>query len=464
MRQVGRARLEPAPAGHAVRGSQENETGQGQASHPCRGEIPMTSDPNAIRQAQFAEVQQHLTRMTAYATGRASISLPESVLDNVVRLTNKPADQLTEDDQKVMWTTLDALTRKVQPATPASIRIGLEYEGNGQRRADGTKPDHYARRGIRRAMAWLACSMVLAFALHMYVSWGLSIVHNIDQTRKEMDQLREAIKTAVVTDPVLKAVVEVPKTGSVPLPSTRPGQAEVEAKLERLKSLSVQFEAQHDRLHHWRNLSLNWGLAWQNKIVGEDEFAEAKKLAASCPLQAGNDMQNSCQRAVDVLNEKAYNDRKIVEENALDLLVIVPATLLPLLFGLVGANCFILREYYERLRTMRLSEEVISYAHIRRWLGMILGVIVGVLFSAETISAKTGLTIVAVAFLAGYSVELAFNLVQAMIDRIASAVAPERRREAEEIGQVRNGTAPPSTVPAPVIALAAEPPAKPAAA
>ena len=139
----------------------------------------MTSDPNAVRYAQFAEVQQHLTRMTAYATGRASIRLDDGVIENVVKLTNKPADQLTEEDQRLLWATLDALTRKVQPATPASIRIGLDYESNGQRRPDGSRPSNYARRGIRNAMLWLACSMVLAFLLQMYVAWGLSIVRNI---------------------------------------------------------------------------------------------------------------------------------------------------------------------------------------------------------------------------------------------------------------------------------------------
>src|SRR5262245_30757991 len=197
----------------------------------------MTSDPNAIRYAQFAEVQQHLTRMTAYATGRASIRLDDSIVENVVKLTNKPADQLTEEDQRLLWATLDALTRKVQPATPASIRIGLDYESNGQRRPDGSKPSNYARRGIRHAMTWLACSMVLAFALQMYVAWGLAIVRNIDQTRHEMEQLRESIRTAVVTDPNLKGIVDVPKTGSVPLPGPRPGQAELEVKLEKLRNL-----------------------------------------------------------------------------------------------------------------------------------------------------------------------------------------------------------------------------------
>ena len=95
--------------------------------------------------------------------------------------------------------------------------------------------------------------------------------------------------------------------------------------------------------------------------------------------------------------------------------------ILPLLYGLLGSLAYVLRNLPAEIREMLFSKESnINYA-LRITLGALLGLIVG-LFWGETSSLSklfiANLPPLAVAFLAGYSVEFIFKLFDLIINTI----------------------------------------------
>lgn len=99
----------------------------------------------------------------------------------------------------------------------------------------------------------------------------------------------------------------------------------------------------------------------------------------------------------------------------------------PLLYGLLGAFAYVLRELAREVRTVVFSETSSIGYHLRLCLGLLAGIAVGFLVSPEAdegaiqetqrIMSLTTLGPSALAFVAGYGVELVF----AALDRIVSA-------------------------------------------
>ena len=119
------------------------------------------------------------------------------------------------------------------------------------------------------------------------------------------------------------------------------------------------------------------------------------------------------------LEWRAYQYRFFVEEHARTLLSILSIHVLPLIFGLLGACVYIVRDLNERIREATLTRNVLTRVPIRRLLGAIFGGLVGLLFSPDTVYGATGLSLVAAAFVVGYSVENTIGLLQALIDNLA---------------------------------------------
>jgi hypothetical protein len=75
--------------------------------------------------------------------------------------------------------------------------------------------------------------------------------------------------------------------------------------------------------------------------------------------------------------------------------------LLPLLYGLFGANVYILRQLIVKLDSWSLNSISVTKHHLRRVLGAILGATVGLLFEDGDVIASIGFGLATLAFLAG---------------------------------------------------------------
>jgi hypothetical protein len=96
--------------------------------------------------------------------------------------------------------------------------------------------------------------------------------------------------------------------------------------------------------------------------------------------------------------------------------------LLPLLYGLLGANAFVLRALGQPTEN---GSAKLDHFRLRLALGALLGATVGLFFSADTPIAGTTLSLVAIAFLAGYSAEFFFALVDFLINKARDSFQPD---------------------------------------
>lgn len=113
------------------------------------------------------------------------------------------------------------------------------------------------------------------------------------------------------------------------------------------------------------------------------------------------------------------NARTLVQASQrLDILQIY---LLPLLYGLVGAIAYVLRELISETRSRRFRAEAMPAYQLRLFLGMLSGLAVGWFFQPKTINfAGASLTPMALSFLAGYSVEVLFSGMDKIVQSFGS--------------------------------------------
>jgi hypothetical protein len=105
---------------------------------------------------------------------------------------------------------------------------------------------------------------------------------------------------------------------------------------------------------------------------------------------------------------------------------------IPLLFGVVGGTIYAVRRFNRKILDSELHPRDWRHALLRIFMAFLLGGCIGLFFSPEGTkvngpSGEIALSIAALAFLAGYSVEVVFRFFDALIEqalRVVNAVAP----------------------------------------
>jgi hypothetical protein len=111
----------------------------------------------------------------------------------------------------------------------------------------------------------------------------------------------------------------------------------------------------------------------------------------------------------------------LLEAQANHLIMVLGGSILPLLYGLLGASVFLMRQFFSQIpkdETVLISP---GRTFLRLGLGAIAGLAIGWFWvpNAKSISEFTT-TPFALAFLAGFSIELLFSI----LDRIIAAIGP----------------------------------------
>ena len=434
-------------------------------------ELNVPDTPDEDERWLIGETQADLRRMVAYATREASIKIEQpALIDDFVKVTSVSADRLTSDVnlKALLWKTVDLTSQIIRPATAESLRVLSELSehlpwwrrwGSGLvgRAPTATRS---GRRTARRtvitcAIIWLGIVLIVAVAGQAYVSWGLSIGHDIELKRKSIEQIETEIRTADQANPFLRTTVKLDSAAELPArsPSSPDGTAVPGADgskerartnqgndagradlnqeraylelLNKIKAAQESFNALHDAFHYWYLLVARPGVVLGVRQKEDARlFAEAAKMRLDLVdfrTQESKEKREYAEsnRNIMDLEWRAYQYRFFVEEHARTLLSILSIHVLPLIFGLLGACVYIVRDLNERIREATLTRNVLTRVPIRRLLGAIFGGLVGLLFSPDTVYGATGLSLVAAAFVVGYSVENTIGLLQALIDNLA---------------------------------------------
>jgi len=374
--------------------------------------------------------QADVHRMLAHAAGTRSVVLEAAVMDKAVTVTALPVAVMTPDDRIALYRVHDALAAAIAPATPDGVRTLNVYQ-------QGDLRDRRCR-AVLGASIWSLGGLLLAMSVHAYVAGGSLIVQTIEGTRKDVAQVQAQIRDFDAAHPS-NTVLGGPRIDALP---TR------ENERQRLhgaaKSNGRRFDTAHDRLISWLYMPLDT-LGIANMQCTADQIAlqiwalHPAPATDATPATAAAPADHSAKRTAimerckepagrllaadaDTLNEAYYSARQAHEQNARAAMELFSVVILPLVFGLLGASLAVLRENNRRLHEGSLDLTTLRCAAMRRLLGAAVGGISGIFFTPTHVLENWGLSLVALAFLLGFSVDIAFRVFQRLSDRVAEAL------------------------------------------
>lgn len=245
-----------------------------------------------------------------------------------------------------------------------------------------------SRRWTRR-IAWAAAIVSLAALALLVVQ--LSFWAALDSTIRQIDDLERGAETAAVGPNIV-----APATGPSATPNTTaPRQDEIAAHQ------CIQLTALYKLL--------------SERVASERLYLLSKELPETMPMPETG--EKCFTGAANAQAMRAY-----VMGNARILRTARQDYVLPVLFGLLGTIAFILRSLAQDIRGARLTVTKVVGAAVRVPLGMLAGLAIGWVLGDRSDGVFGQITPWALAFVAGYSVELVFTA----MDRLIGAFTGDR--------------------------------------
>ena len=387
---------------------------QAQADQPPLEKLQTVSDAAIERStppedspsvSQIKEIREAVFRLLRYAVSQANIKVENKFIESTTSVLRKKSSALTPEDEATLWKSYNDLSMLVHPATSESIWVAEQLEEERRSRAEGGDSRKKwpaaaeCQRQIRRP-SWALIVIVSVFILlQTYVIFLTDIMRDADQHKTAKDsvetqiaELRKARPNPINDDDLWTDPVFAPF-------------------MEKQKSLEFKIDATYYTLV---NFSWPWRWLYEGQgIKSAQQEAEADKIVA------------------------AQKERIALEQGARSVLQVLTFYLLPLVLGLLGAIAFIVRRLLTSLEANSYMLNSGRRLGMRLALGALLGVISGIIFAPDQLQLKAfNLTLVTSAFLMGYSVEFAFSVFDALIERGRQAVksdgVPDKRRETQQ--------------------------------
>ena len=312
-----------------------------------------------------------------YFASRQGIRLDDAIITKAVEAASigvreardTKATKQTEQD---FWPAFQQLAQAVKPVTIESIKA-----------AHDINQTPLAQRSVRCYSVFAVITLLAVIAIQMYWVVGVSVTNETVSLAAEIERLAEA---------------------------------------QGLRADEVGGNTANDRVY--------------NQLSAEIQQNEQWLVAAHINLEKWNRMWQVIDFFVESTSSNTSNgptvNARIAVTSAGFVLQALSTYVVPLLYGLLGAFAYVLREIAKEIRAVTFSHESGILYKLRLSLGLLAGITVGFLVSPDTgqgaiQEAQPILTLatlgpMALAFLAGYSVELVF----AVMDRIVSAFVVEK--------------------------------------
>lgn len=303
----------------------------------------------------------------------------------------------------------DVLNTRAAPATGATIAFTAMVTPSGsspgrEQGITGTarelareayplleSPAERLGRWVRRQFYWMAWVLVVTVALSAYIAWGKSFLDSLDAVRHDDSATQQALYGRISTftkadNGAHAAAVECIEPTSVYVDNNV--TTDVNDACYRLRQIKIRNDVTYANL-----------AAWRMAAPFVKRPGKADETLASWQTNTGQ--------------------RAIAE------MTIVGNYVMPILYGYLGSTAFILRRYYNRFAAHLLSPRDLTANRIRWLLGLLIGGCVGLVYSGSGTAQSTGtlglavtLSTSAIAFLAGYGVEVVFKALDALISDV----------------------------------------------
>lgn len=283
------------------------------------------------------------------------------------------------------WVAFDHIARKVSPVTVSSLRCSHDVYGvKSLFRFWDRRPVSHAKRAISRFRLLSFIALLFVVIFQIYWSVGVTILRDISEFSENLSQKVDSQNTIME---------EVSNQSGVKALSD-------DSELTKIKTDIQNYSC---RLEMSSTMLETWNRIWKLKFLSIHD-------TSSLPDPNGQNVQK-----IQVL--------QLTEQHVAQFtLQALQLYFLPLLYGWLGACTYVLRLLLEEIKCMTYTRESGTMYSLRIFLGALAGLAVGWFFKPEADQIfVNGASPFALAFLAGYSVELLF----AGMDRIVAAFSQQ---------------------------------------
>ncbi|MBI4189976.1 MAG: hypothetical protein HY525_05500 [Betaproteobacteria bacterium] len=341
-------------------------------------------------------------QFVSYAAHRG-IQLADDEIANVIEA-KRAGGAITAAQEKAFWASASRISKAIAPVTIESLRSSTRTD------LDGPASAAWAARSYR---VRTALTLVALLLFQIYWLIGATVTTDISEIKGRL--------TVLASEDVRLATQSQPKKGD---PNYQVKEAKIKSDQQefnaRLWKERISAETDFDVLKNW-NLAKNL-LLWQRtpETTGKTKISPA----ASGDPKSGSSQDYAVKK--DDYFLWVFTPDNVVEfQTAQIALTALLKYILPILYGALGASAYIVRTLATEIREHTYSVGSNVRFQLRFYLGAMAGFAIA-WFTSDTKSAEAAgilqpLSPLAVAFLAGYSVELLFSLLDRIVVALSSA-------------------------------------------
>jgi hypothetical protein len=372
---------------------------------PCDIESP---NPTRLEQSILAADQ-----MIGYAA-RYAVNIPAEAIHTVTAIKEACGKGAVGAEQEAnFYSAFNTISAAIAPVTPASLDACLteiKVKPKWWQGPDDVAGMTYAKLAVYHYRRLAFAALIVLLVIQVYWVIGATLVSSIPQlNRKEGQSPPANSATTSSASTSTTAVTPSPATAAQPSPATAP--ADAAAAASAAAAAAAKDEAQSKEVTTLWLLSM-WSTPWR----------WVPELLAKMPSTNAGSFE-------------LKNEWWQLGISAQFVLNILQTYVLPLLYGWVGAMAYVMRSLIASVqnRTFRREHEV-EY-NLRTYLGLLSGLAIG-WFVGSGVGKENvaSLAPAAISFLAGYSVEILFSMMDRLVAAFGTGAAPkpEPRIQAEK--------------------------------
>ncbi len=336
------------------------------------------------------EAMQDAEKLLAYAS-EYGIKLEKQHIKAIVNAKKSNVNnEWTSQDEIDFWVAFQVISHAVYPVTIDSLRATrtprLEKPTNWWQRAVTLKNRSKVERSVVFYRRFALVTMAIMLVIQIYALIGTALMSKWNAGNMRMKEIEKRMQSLML--------ISSSDSGDR---TARMEQQNLEIELDEL---GQELESGIQLLDDWLDATYD---IWSKNSV-ETTKAVKENMSADMPPFA--------------VNHTDASKNIVIIQRAKSLIVILNQYILPLLYGLLGGIAFVLRSIATETKLMTYtSTSKIKYG-LRLHLGALAGLIIGFLWGdlqGKSFGMAETLSPLAVAFIAGYSVEFIFKMLDSLI-------------------------------------------------
>jgi hypothetical protein len=332
--------------------------------------------------------------LLSYASEKGLQINPDYIKAIVNAKKNEQTSTWTKQDEIDFWLAFQALSLAIQPVSIDSLRASAEPVDRPHswwERLTLQKSRSRVAKSVNLYRRLTLIAMVIMLAVQIYSIIGTALLANITSDNDRMLQIEKRTSELIL----------IASSGT----EDRTADLEKTNLDAEHEELSDEVESSIILLSDWLNFSLN---IWSHEIKMMNKSSNTKD-SIQINLPPGNETKG------------IVSDNISVIQQAKSLITILNQYFLPLMYGLLGGFAFVLRSLANETKKMIYTPTSNIEFGLRVHLGALAGLVIGFLwgdFQGKSFGLVESLSPLAVAFLAGYSVDFLFRLIDNAIGNV----------------------------------------------